>query len=123
MTSSGTEAQRITVSEPVVAVRIEVDGVLVAETAHARVLQEGSLPPRYYVPRGDVRTDLLVPTDHTTTCPFKGNASYWSVELDSGRHENIVWSYEDPIPEMAEIAGLLCFYNERVELDVEGDGS
>jgi uncharacterized protein (DUF427 family) len=123
MTSSGTDAHRITVSEPVVAVRIEVDGVLVAETEHARVLREGSLPARYYVPRGDVRTDLLVPTDHTTTCPFKGSASYWSLELDSGRHESIVWSYQEPIPAVADIAGLFCFYNERVELDVQGDGS
>jgi uncharacterized protein (DUF427 family) len=116
MTSSGISAHRITVSAPVVALRIEVDDVLVARTERARVLREGSLPPRYYLPRPDVRTDLLVASEHKTTCPFKGDASYWTLELESGRHEHIAWSYENPIPAMAEIAGLLCFYNERVEL-------
>ena len=121
MTSSGTDAHRITVSEPVVVVRVEVDGVLVAETARARVLREGGLPPRYYLPRDDVRMELLVSTDHSTVCPFKGGASYWTLELDDARHENIVWSYEEPIEAMAEIAGLLSFFNERVELVVEGE--
>ena len=121
MTSSGTDAHRITVSEPVVAVRVEIDGALVAETARARVLKEGGLPPRYYIPRDDVRMDLLVGTDHATTCPFKGDASYWTVVLPDTRHDNIAWSYEEPIEAMVEIAGLLCFYNERVELVVDGE--
>jgi len=116
MATTGTDGHRITVSEPNVSVRVEVDGVVVAETQQARVLQEGSLPPRYYLPRADVRTDLLVPTDFSSTCPFKGAASYWHLETESGRHENLVWCYEDPIPSMTDIAGLLCFYNERVEL-------
>ena len=121
MTASGTSAHRISVSEPVVSVRVEIDGVVVADTTEARVLQEGSLPPRYYVPRNHVRADLLVATDHVTTCPFKGDASYWSLDLETGRHENIVWSYADPIPEMREIEGLLCFYNERVDLHVRDE--
>ena len=121
MASSGTDAHRITVSEPVIAVRVDVDGVVVAETARARVLREGGLPPRYYLPREDVRTELLVATEHTTTCPFKGDASYWTLELEDARHENIVWSYETPIASMPEIAGLLCFYNERVVLVVDGE--
>jgi uncharacterized protein (DUF427 family) len=120
MTSSGTEAHRITVSDPVVAVRVEVDGVVVAETQRARVLREGGLPPRYYVPRDDVRMELLVATEHATNCPFKGDASYWSLALDDARHENIVWSYQEPIASLSEIAGLFCFYDERVEL-VVGD--
>jgi uncharacterized protein (DUF427 family) len=114
-------AHRISVSDPVVTVEVMVDGMIVARTDRARVLREGSLPPRYYLPRDDVRTDLLVATDHGTTCPFKGDASYWSVELDGARHENLVWSYESPIPEMAAIAGLLAFYDERVTLRVEGE--
>jgi uncharacterized protein (DUF427 family) len=121
MTSSGTEAHRITVSDPVVAVRVEVDGVVVAESQRARVLREGGLPPRYYVPRDDVRMELLVPTEHATTCPFKGDASYWTLARQDARHENIVWSYEEPIASLPEIAGLLCFYNERVELVVDGE--
>jgi len=123
MTSPGTDAHRITVSEPVVAVRIEVDGVMVADTTQARVLREGGLPPRYYIPRDDVRMDLLVVTDHATTCPFKGDASYWTLEHEHGRHENIVWSYETPLDSLPEIAGLLCFYNERVEIVVDGEAA
>ena len=119
--TSGTDAHRITVREPVVVVRVEVDGVLVADTARARVLREGGLPARYYVPRDDVRMELLVSTEHSTTCPFKGDASYWTLELDDTRHENIVWSYEEPIASLPEIAGLVCFYNERVELVVDGE--
>ena len=117
--TSGTDAHRITVSEPEIAVRVEVEGVVVGETTRARVLREGSLPPRYYLPRDDVRIELLVSTDHATTCPFKGDASYWTLVLDDARHENIVWSYETPIDSMPEIAGLLCFYNERVDLVVD----
>jgi uncharacterized protein (DUF427 family) len=90
----------------------------VAESTAARVLQEGSLPPRYYLPPEHVRTDLLTRTDSSTTCPFKGAASYWTLELDGQRHEDLVWSYETPIPEMVEIAGLLCFYNDRVDIEV-----
>jgi uncharacterized protein (DUF427 family) len=114
-------AHRITVSDPVATVEVVVDGTVVARTDRARVLHEGSLPPRYYLPRDDVRVDLLVATDHGTTCPFKGDASYWSVELDGTRHENVVWSYESPIPEVAAIAGLLAFYDERVTLRVEDE--
>jgi len=119
--TSGTDAHRITVSEPVVVVRVAVDGVIVAETTRARELREGGLPPRYYVPRDDVRMELLVGTEHATNCPFKGDASYWTLELEDSRHENIVWSYEEPIEALPEIAGLLCFYNERVELVVDGE--
>ena len=121
MTSSGTHAHQITVSEPEIAVRVEIEGVVVAETARARVLHEGGLPPRYYVPRDDVRMDLLVATEHSTTCPFKGDASYWTLDLEHSRHENVVWSYEAPISSLPEIAELLCFYNERVDLVVDGE--
>ena len=121
MATSGTDAHRITVSEPVVAVRVEVDGVVVADTTRARILREGGLPPRYYLPREDVRMDLLVITEHATNCPFKGDASYWTLEHEHGRHENLVWSYETPIDSLLEIAGLLCFYNERVDLVVGGE--
>ena len=68
-------------------------------------------------------SDLLVATDHSTNCPFKGDASYWTLETERGRYENLVWSYEDPLPELAEIAGLFCFYNELVELQVDEDRS
>jgi len=109
----------ITVSEPEVAVRVEIEGVVVADTQRARVLREGTYVPRYYLPREDVRLDLLVTTDHATFCPFKGDASYWSVELPSGTHENVVWSYEEPIDDRVDITGMLAFYNERVDLHVQ----
>jgi uncharacterized protein (DUF427 family) len=121
MTSAASGAHRITVADAPVHVRIDVDGVTVAESSRPRVLREGSLPPRYYLPRDDVRTELLVPTDTSTTCPFKGQASYWSLEIDGRRHDDLVWSYESPIPEMTEITGMLCFFDERVDMYVDGE--
>jgi len=63
-----------------------------------------------------VRTDLLQPTAKRTTCPFKGQASYWSARIGGEVYQDLVWSYETPIPAAEQIAGLMCFYNERVEL-------
>jgi uncharacterized protein (DUF427 family) len=83
-------------------------------------LEETGLPTRYYLPREDVRTDLLRPTSTETTCRFKGQASYWSVEVGGNIYNDIVWAYETPIPAAEGIAGLLCFYNERVDLTIDG---
>ena len=69
-----------------------------------------------------MRAELLGPSARQTTCPFKGEASYWSVQVGGDVHEDLVWSYQTPIPEAAAIA-LLCFYNERVELTVSGAAS
>jgi uncharacterized protein (DUF427 family) len=99
-------------------VEVCVDGQKLAESDRAMRLDETGLPARYYIPREDVRTDLLRPTARKTTCPFKGHASYWSVQVGDELHENLVWSYETPIPAAAQIAGLMCFYNERVELTI-----
>jgi uncharacterized protein (DUF427 family) len=95
---------------------------MIAESDRAVRLDETGLPARYYIPRDDVRADLLRPSAHRTTCPFKGEASYWSVQLGENVHENLVWSYETPIPQAAGIAGLLCFYNDRVEMMVGNAG-
>jgi uncharacterized protein (DUF427 family) len=102
-------------------VEVVVDGVKVAESDRPVVLEETGLPPRYYLPTDDVRTEFLRPTPKATTCPFKGDASYWSLEVEGQTHDNLVWSYQDPIPDAKEIAGLLCFYNDRVELTVHGE--
>ena len=67
--------------------------------------------------------DLLRATNFTTQCPFKGDASYWTLELESGMHDGIAWSYEAPIERSAGIAGLLCFYNDRVDLTVGHDAA
>lgn len=102
-------------------VRVEIDGVTVADSRRPRILSETGAPPRYYLPAEDVRTELLTPTDTSTHCPFKGDASYWSVRVGDRTYPDLVWSYPDPLPERADIAGLLCFYNEKVEVFVDGE--
>ncbi len=99
-------------------IEVRVGGQKLAESDRAMRLDETGLPARYYMPREDVRTDLLRPTARTTTCPFKGQASYWSAQVGGELHKNLVWSYETPIPAAGQIAGLMCFYNERVELTI-----
>ena len=111
-------AHTITITPARRHVEVAVDGQKVAESDRPVVLEESGLPTRYYLPREDVRTDLLRPTASTTTCPFKGRASYWSVEVDGKVHDDVVWSYESPIPDAQGIAGLLCFYSEKVDLTV-----
>lgn len=99
-------------------IEVSVGGQKLAESDRALLLAETGLPARYYIPREDVRTDLLRPTASKTTCPFKGQASYWSAQVGAGILEDLVWSYETPIPAAGQIAGLMCFYNDRVELTV-----
>ncbi|MFI5064654.1 MAG: DUF427 domain-containing protein [Streptosporangiales bacterium] len=99
---------------------VTVGGEKLAETDRPVLLDETGLPTRYYLPREDVRTDLLRPTGTHTTCPFKGQASYWTAEVGGDVYDDLVWSYENPIPQAAEIAGLLCFYPDRAELTVDG---
>ena len=112
---------KITITPARAHIEVRLGGELLAASDRAVLLKETGLPGRYYLPRGDVRTDLLRPTATRTTCPFKGQASYWSAEAGGQAHEDIVWSYEDPIPEAAGIAGLMCFYNDRVDLTVSGE--
>ncbi|GII26182.1 hypothetical protein Pme01_57790 [Planosporangium mesophilum] len=102
-------------------VRVEIDGVTVAESRSPRILFETGLPPRYYLPLSDVRLDLLRPSETRTHCPYKGTAGYWSVEVNGRLHEDLVWIYRTPLPESQKIAGLACFYNEKVDLFVDGE--
>jgi uncharacterized protein (DUF427 family) len=108
----------VTITPTDVHVEVRVDGEIVAETDHPVLLDETGLPTRYYIPRDDVRMDLFRPTSFRTECPFKGTASYLTLQLGDTVHDGIVWSYEDPIPGAEGIAGLLSFYNDRVELVV-----
>jgi uncharacterized protein (DUF427 family) len=116
-----TQGHRITITPTDLHVEVAVGGETVAESQHPVLLDETGLPTRYYLPRQDVRTELLRPTSTETTCPFKGQASYWSVEVGGEVHDDIVWSYESPIPQAEGVAGLLCFYNERVDLIIDGE--
>ena len=102
-------------------VRVEIDGVTVADTQRPLLLFETDLPPRYYLPPEDVRLELLEPTNTRTRCPYKGVASYWSAGINGQNYQDIVWSYPDPIPECPKIAGLLAFFNEKVDLVVDGE--
>jgi len=100
-------------------VRISVDGVVLADTHRPRLLFETGLPVRYYIPKLDVRMELLEPSQTTSGCPYKGTASYWSVRAAGALHPDLAWSYKSPIPECPKIENLIAFYNERVDLDVD----
>ncbi len=101
-------------------VRVEVDGVAIAESAKPTLLFETGLPVRYYLPKTHVRMDLLTHTDTVTHCPYKGQAEYWSVRAGDAVHPDLAWSYRAPFPESQKIAGLISFYNEKVDLYVDG---
>jgi uncharacterized protein (DUF427 family) len=96
-------------------VRVEVDGEVIAETADAITLEEDGYGPIYYVPRSDVKMDRLVPTARHTRCPFKGEASYFSVKGKGRVREDAVWTYEQPYDEVASIKGRLAFYADKVD--------
>ena len=102
-------------------VRIEVDGVTIADSTQPRILFETGLPSRYYIPLTDVRMDLLLPSATESHCPYKGTASYWSVDTGQAIHEDIVWMYRAPLPESQKVAGLACLYNEKVDLYLDGE--
>ena len=101
-------------------VRVEVDGVTVAESTSPRLLFETGLPVRYYLPKPHVRMDLLTSTDTVSHCPYKGQAEWWSVRAGDGVHRDVAWSYPAPLPESQTIAGLISFYDEKVDVSVDG---
>jgi uncharacterized protein (DUF427 family) len=111
---------RVDVRQSARTIRIEVGGDVVAETTRARLLFETWLPVRFYLPREDVRAELH-PTPSRTYCPYKGDASYWSVDAGGRPRKDLAWSYEDPLPDAVAIAGLVSFWNERVDVFVDGE--
>jgi len=96
-------------------VRVVLSGETVADTIRPRLLFETGLPTRYYLPRADVRMELLQPTATSSRCPYKGIASYYSAEVSGQTHEDIAWTYDAPIPECPKIESLVCFFNEKVD--------
>ena len=96
-------------------VRVEMLGETVADTDRPSLLFETGLPTRYYIPRQDVRMDLLVQSSTVTQCPYKGQATYYGIRVGNKLARDLVWTYQFPIPECSKIEGLVCFYNERVD--------
>ena len=106
----------ITTETSTARVQVVARGVTLADSERALLLHETGLPTRYYLPREDVDMTRLVPTDTASHCPFKGDAVYWSAQLEDGILADVAWSYPTPIAARPEIAGLICFYNDRVDL-------
>ncbi|KAH8691634.1 hypothetical protein BGW36DRAFT_465338 [Talaromyces proteolyticus] len=103
-------------------VRVEIDGVEVANTTHPKLLYETGLPIRKYIPHTDVRLDLLKPDEKLkTSCPYKGDADYYVVELPNGQEKTgLAWWYKNPTAESVEIKGYIAFYDEKVDIWVDG---
>jgi uncharacterized protein (DUF427 family) len=101
-------------------VRILVDGEAVADTTRARVLFESNLPPRYYIPPDDVRMDLLEASPTRTRCAYKGSASHYHVRIGDAFHDDLAWSYPEPQHDGEPVRDLIAFYNERVDVEVDG---
>jgi len=95
-------------------VRVRVGGVTLADTGRAQLLEEGSLPPVFYIPREDVQLDRLTASATTSRCPFKGDAVYFSAV---GGPADVAWSYETPLPAAGAIAGHLAFYPDKAEIE------
>jgi uncharacterized protein (DUF427 family) len=102
-------------------IRISLDGELLAETRGATALFESNLPTRWYLPIEDVSVELE-PSDTITHCPYKGQAGYHSVKLENGElAKDLIWYYAEPLAEVGKIAGRVCFFNERVDLELDGE--
>ena len=102
-------------------VRVELDGELLAESNRPTALFETTLPTRWYLPREDLRPELLKRSETVSHCPFKGVATFYSVRAGGTLHQDLAWSYPDPILENPRIADLVAFFNERVDLVIDGE--
>ncbi len=100
---------------------IKLNDKTIADTHHPHLLFETGLPTRFYLPKDDVNMELLVPTDFSSQCPYKGTARYWSIDTGDQQLANCVWCYPEPIPECPKIKDLLCFFNEHVDIYIDGE--
>jgi uncharacterized protein (DUF427 family) len=102
-------------------VRVELDGVLLADAGSSVMVFETGLPTRYYLSRTDVGFEHLIPTETVTACPYKGVTSgYWSVRAGGRVHEDLAWAYDFPTRQLLPIAGMIAFYNEKVDIVLDG---
>jgi uncharacterized protein (DUF427 family) len=106
----------ITLTQNPKRVRAFAHGHVIADTADAITLKEADYPAVQYFPKDDVEMGFFARTDKHTTCPYKGEASYFTMKLEGHIHENVAWSYEDPYPAMEEIRGRIAFYPDQVEV-------
>jgi uncharacterized protein (DUF427 family) len=109
------------VSESPRRVRVILNGETIADTKHAKLVRESDVLPVYYFPREDVQANCFTPSPQKTTCPYKGNASYWSIHVGDKRAENAAWSYEAPLPQAAGIAGYFAFEWNEMDKWMEED--
>ena len=107
----------ITITKNPRRVRVTAGDIVIAETSRALTLKEAKYPAVQYLPREDANMALLERTDRTTHCPYKGDASYYSVKADGKTLDNAIWTYEMPFPAMAEISGHLAFYPDKVKIE------
>jgi uncharacterized protein (DUF427 family) len=101
-------------------VRVSLEGVELADSTRALALYESGLPPRFYLPREDVRMELLEPSERHTRCAYKGLASYWHVRLGDEVQDDLAWTYPDPEHDAPEIEGRIAFFDERVDVELDG---
>jgi uncharacterized protein (DUF427 family) len=116
----GRAGHRVEVQRSSRHVRVLLDGEVLADTHRALELSETGLPVRWYIPEEDLNAERLEASGFTTTCPFKGEARYRSARVGERFEEGIAWSYPDPLPEVAVIAGHWAFYPERADIEVDG---
>lgn len=115
---------RVDVNDARARVTVRANGELIAESERPKLLFETSLPPRAYIPREDVREELLTPSDSTTHCPYKGTASYWSLRTEGGQTiEDAVWTYTEPLKESAAVAGYVSFFGDGIEMEIDRSGT
>lgn len=105
----------ITIEPTAGRVVVKAGGQVIADSREALTLREASYPPVQYIPRKDLNLSLVARTDHATYCPYKGEASYFSIPAGGERAANAIWSYETPFPAMAQIEGYVAFYPDRVD--------
>jgi len=96
-------------------VRVTFGGKVIADSSNALRIEETGHGPVYYIPAKDMALDLMKKTEHTTYCPFKGTASYWTIDTGERRSENAIWGYETPYDETTRLAGHYAFYGNRVD--------
>jgi uncharacterized protein (DUF427 family) len=102
-------------------VRVELDGVVLAESGSPVLVFETGLPTRYYLNRTEIDFAHLRHSDTVTQCPYKGRTTgYWSVEVGGRTYPDLAWSYDFPTRQLSPIAGLICFYNEKVDIFLDG---